>query len=73
MLFWLALLILLLGCGSAVTLMAGNRSIAALQNIPADANSHFPKLSIIVAARNEQHTLRAALQSLFELSYPDYE
>src|SRR5208337_1727743 len=32
-----------------------------------------PKVSIIVAARNEEDALAAALESMLALDYPDYE
>ena len=35
--------------------------------------SSAPKVSIIVAARNEEEALPAALESLLRLDYPDYE
>ena len=34
---------------------------------------HLPRVSILLAARNEQETLPATLESLLKLDYPDYE
>jgi len=33
----------------------------------------FPKVSIIIPARNEEHNLHRLLRSLMTLDYPDYE
>jgi chlorobactene glucosyltransferase len=38
-----------------------------------EALPHFPRVSILLAARNEQQTLPATLDSLLKLDYPDYE
>ena len=35
--------------------------------------SHHPKVSIVVASYNADHTLKACLESLGKLNYPDYE
>lgn len=40
---------------------------------PAELPSPPPKVSILVAARNEEEALPAALESLLALDYPDYE
>jgi len=37
------------------------------------APAHLPRVSILLAARNEQDTLAATLESLLKLDYPDYE
>jgi glycosyltransferase involved in cell wall biosynthesis len=40
---------------------------------PVGASGRVPRVSIIVAARNEAGHIEAALRSLLELDYPDYE
>src|ERR1700759_5259603 len=40
---------------------------------PVDASGHVPRVSIIVAALNEEAKIEPALRSLLELDYPDYE
>src|SRR5436305_12943907 len=57
---------------------AGERLLAGAERAPKGDGSAAPplprpKVSIIVAARNEQETLPAALSSLLKLDYPDYE
>lgn len=73
MLLWLAITTVSLASISAIILIAGNRSMAALRATPPEHDAPCPMVSIIVAARNEQHTIRAALQSLLKLEYPSYE
>jgi glycosyltransferase involved in cell wall biosynthesis len=41
--------------------------------VPADAWGGIPRVTIIVPARNEAQHIEAALLSLLELDYPDYE
>ena len=72
-LFWLALLTFLLVCIAALDLLRGNRTVQSLRDVPPDAGPKPPSVSIIIPARNEQRNIRAALQSLLELNYPDYE
>jgi glycosyltransferase involved in cell wall biosynthesis len=40
---------------------------------PVDAAGRVPRISIVVPARNEAEHIEAALVSLLELDYPDYE
>lgn len=50
----------------------GNLSIPALE-LEDPASAPFPRVSVITAARNEERDIRAALQSILHLDYPDYE
>ena len=40
---------------------------------PVDASGRVPRVSIVVPARNEAEHIEAALMSLLQLDYPDYE
>lgn len=72
-LFWVAVATLILVLAAALDLFRGNRSIRALRDVSPDPVPGLPRVSIIVAARNEQRNIREALQSLLALAYPDYE
>ncbi len=72
-LFWIALATLILTILAAFDLFSGNRSVRALRDSSPDSLPGSPRVSIIVAARNEQRNIREALQSLLDLSYADYE
>jgi glycosyltransferase involved in cell wall biosynthesis len=41
--------------------------------LPADASGRVPRVTIVVPARNETDHIEAALVSLLQLDYPDYE
>jgi glycosyltransferase involved in cell wall biosynthesis len=71
--FWIALTILLLWLLVAVDIIRGNRSVRALRDISPDQPVGAPRVSIIVAARNEARNIRMALQSLLALTYSDFE
>lgn len=73
MLFWLAIIILVLTIIAAIDLFIGNRAVKALRDVPPEPDRESRRVSIIVAARNEQRNIREALQSLLELCYADYE
>ncbi len=71
--FWLAVTALVLCVAAALELFIGNRSVGALRDMPPEPDADAEKVSIVVAARNEERNIRSALQSLLELSYPDFE
>ncbi len=72
-LFWIAVGTFVLTMLAALDLIVGNRSVATLRNVPPNLAPRPPRVSVIVAARNEQRNIREALQSLLNLAYPDYE
>jgi len=72
-LFWLSLLTLAVWTVVALDIMTGNRRIRGLRELSAEPLQAPPKVSLVVAARNEERNIRAALSSLLRLSYPDYE
>ncbi len=74
MTFWLLALVAVLWCGMGTYTLWALRGAATLRaNRPAIPLQSFPKVSIIVAARNEEEVLSAALESMLALEYPDYE
>lgn len=70
-------LLLLLPCGlyACFSLYAVVRGIAATPNVPAscDPRDAWPKLSLIVPARNEEKTLEAATRAKLACDYPNLE
>lgn len=73
MLFWLAVITLILTLFAALDLFSGNRRVVALRELPPAPGNNLPPVSVVVAARNEQRNLREALQSLLTLDYPSLE
>jgi hypothetical protein len=73
LLFWVAVATLILTSLAALDLFRGNRSVRALRDMSPDPVPGLPRVSIIVAARNEQRNIREAMQSLLSLTYPDFE
>lgn len=71
--FWLAALTLFFTILMAVELYFGSRSVEALRDTSGELPANPKRVSIIVAARNEQRNIRAALQSLLALNYTNYE
>ena len=71
--FWLAVVTLLFTLLVTIELLIGNRSVEALRDMPSVFGTSPEKVSIIVAARNEQRNIGSALQSLLDLEYPNYE
>jgi glycosyltransferase involved in cell wall biosynthesis len=69
---YLAAAIFLLCVGIAIQLTLGLRRVPELEQWPAEAAA-WPRVSIIVPARNEARHIQAALQSLLRLDYPDLE
>ena len=72
-LFWVAAATLILTMLAALDLIVGNRSVGALRDESPAPPPAPRRVSIIVAARNEQRNIREALQSLLQLGYPAYE
>ena len=73
MLLWLAMTTFLLWLVTALDIMVGNRKVRALRDLSPQQPTGAPRVSVIVAARNEARNIRAALTSLLQLSYPDFE
>jgi cellulose synthase/poly-beta-1,6-N-acetylglucosamine synthase-like glycosyltransferase len=56
-----------------ITVVLGNNSIKLLRDVEISLPSPPPRVSIVVAARDEARGLEAALASLLAQDYPDYE
>ncbi len=72
-LFWLALLTLILVLAIVVDLVRGDRSTRYLRDQPPLTTRPAPKVSVIVAARNEAKKIEPALRSLMQQDYPHFE
>jgi len=70
---WLAAITLILAALAALDLRRGSRAIRALRDEAPRPGADMPRVSIVVAARNEERNIREALSSLLALNYPDYE
>jgi glycosyltransferase involved in cell wall biosynthesis len=72
-LFALALVTLLDTLFVAGELLFGERRLQPLSATPGGGSGPWPLVSIVVAVRNEERHLHAALLSLLRLDYPHYE
>jgi glycosyltransferase involved in cell wall biosynthesis len=72
-LFWLAVVTFLLVLATAVEFAIGNRSLSRLGNITPFQGTGGPKVSVIVAARNEARKIEEALRSILAQDYPYLE
>lgn len=54
-------------------LAEAKKSLAFLAEVPSAKGGALPKVSVIIAARNEERKLEQALQSVLCLDYPDLE
>ncbi len=73
MAFWLALLTLIVVIASMIELARGNRAIRYLRDIPCSLPEQPPRVSVVIAARDEERNLEVALDSLLAQDYPDLE
>src|SRR5258706_75237 len=73
MLFWLALISLIFVTAAMADLVRGNRSIRLLREVRVALPARCARVSVVVAARDEERHLGAALDSLLAQDYPDYE
>lgn len=74
-LFWTSLfaLIALLWALQAVEIARGIRRLPHLKDFPSMTGPDLPKISILVAARDEARKLPGSLVSFLALDYPNYE
>ena len=76
MLLIVSLVTLMLSVWTGLELARGNRSIKALKDLPPVASAPPPIptfVSVIIPARNEASSIRAALTSVLNQDYPNYE
>jgi hypothetical protein len=71
--FWLALITLVIVVLAMGALVRGNRSIRFLRDIPPALPARPPRVSVVIAARDEARGIEAALDSLLAQDYPDFE
>ena len=71
--FWLALTTLLIVVTAMGALVRGNRSIGFLRDIAPALPARPPRVSVVIAARDEARGIDAALGALLAQDYPDYE
>jgi glycosyltransferase involved in cell wall biosynthesis len=72
-LFWLAGATLLFVLAVTIAFAAGNRSMRHIETLPPFAGSDPPKVSVIVAARDESRKIEPGLRSLLAQDYPNIE
>ena len=72
-LFWLGVVTLFLYALAGLDMLIGNRSVRFLRSVAPDPPATDLRVSIIVAARNEERNILEAVNSLLLLNYPDYE
>ncbi len=71
---WVALLFLAVWLGLAWEVMRGNRRLRWLARLPLPGpNATWPRVSVVIAARNEGATVGAAVPTMLALDYPDLE
>ena len=58
---------------SALEMAFGSRTIAKLEDIPPLTSSDQPKVSVVIAACNEERGIEQALTSVLHQDYRDYE
>ncbi|MEO7725835.1 MAG: glycosyltransferase [Burkholderiales bacterium] len=71
--FWLALTTLVIVTVAMFVLVRGNRSMRFLRDVSAVLPPRPPRVSLIIAARNEELNIETALESLLVQDYPDCE
>ena len=72
-LFYLGLAVFILYFLFGLDLMHGNRTIRSLAQMRTALPPRPPKVTLVVAARNEERNIAQAVDSLLRLDYPDYE
>ncbi len=71
--FYVALILFVLLVYQFGVLLEGRFRSKILPPLPTPEPSSWPRVSIIIAARDEEADLEPALQSILNLDYPDYE
>lgn len=71
--FWLALGTLLFWLAFGWDMARGNRSITMLKDVAVSLPETAPRVSVVIAARNEETKIEQALQSVLRQDYPNLE
>ncbi len=71
--FYLAIFSFALVAEVAVEVALGMRRMGSLGDVPPDGDASPPKVSVIIPARNEEHTIEPALRSVLALDYEPIE
>ncbi len=69
----LAILTLFFFVSFGIELAIGNRTIKFLRNVPRLVSINPPRVSVIIAARNEAREIEVALQSVLTQNYDNFE
>ena len=70
---WFAAILLVVATLGMIALVRGNASIRLLADVTVHLPESPPRVSIVVAARDEAAGIEAGLRSLLAQDYPDYE
>ena len=73
LLFWLALIILLLTIAMSLEVALGMRKMANIKDVLPTQQEDVPRVSVIIPACNEADSIEPALQSVLELDYANLE
>jgi len=73
LLFWLAVISLLLTVGCTLEIVLGMRRMTHIGDVPPIQQKNVPKVSVIIPACNEAATIGPALRSLLAMDYADLE
>jgi cellulose synthase/poly-beta-1,6-N-acetylglucosamine synthase-like glycosyltransferase len=72
-LFYLGVAVFVVYFLAGLDLARGSRSLRSLARVRPSLPPRPPKVTLVVAARNEERNIAEALGSLLRLDYPDYE
>ncbi len=71
--FWFAVVILVLSVLITAEAVIGSAQIERLRDLPLRDRRPAPRVSVVVAARDEERNIETAMRSMLEQDYPDYE
>lgn len=71
--FWTSVLTFAVWLLAVIVVPPGNRRVRRLRSLDAPRPARWPRVSVVVAARNEAATLGAALPTMLALDYPELE
>lgn len=69
----LAVFVLFAWLAAALIVPRGNRRVPRLADLAAPAPVRWPRVSVVIAARNEAATIESAIPTMLALDYPDLE